>query len=140
MNYSRNDLVFNDTKRPMQLDIFIPAHNLGFEFNGKQHYTHHYLFGAVNAQQKRDKEKQQVCTAKGITLIIIPYWWDMQQGSLLATLHKCRPDIVPAQDTSVTMIPLESPLNTTGNQIDMSDLTNQAMKDLVQSEKWDVMS
>jgi hypothetical protein len=28
-------------------------------------------------------------------LIIIPYWWDRQKDSIIATIHQHRPDLIP---------------------------------------------
>ncbi len=33
------------------------------------------------------------CSANGITLIVVPYWWDNTIESVAATIHKVRPDI-----------------------------------------------
>lgn len=43
--------------------------------------------------QQRDKFKQTVCHNNGITLIVIPYWWDKSIQSVAATIQAVRPDI-----------------------------------------------
>ncbi len=48
----------------------------------------------VTAVQRRDKSKQIVCNTMGITLLVVPYWWDMKIESLAQTIHIARPDIV----------------------------------------------
>ncbi len=77
---------------------------------GIQHYTTHYLFGDHKLQQQRDIEKRQICQQAGITLIDIPYWWDHKLASLMATIHKIRPDIFPLPPPpTVTPIPISPP-------------------------------
>jgi hypothetical protein len=46
----------------------------------------------------------------GITLIEIPYWWDFEADSLIATIHSYRPDIFPEPGTG-TPIPVTCPPN-----------------------------
>ncbi len=43
--------------------------------------------------QERDKMKRWICKGTGITLVIIPYWWDKKIESLAATIRVARPDI-----------------------------------------------
>jgi hypothetical protein len=43
----------------------------------------------------RDKEKKTACSSQGITLIEIPFWWDLHIESLAATIIKYRPDLSP---------------------------------------------
>jgi hypothetical protein len=49
------------------------------------------------------------CTKEGITLIEVPYWWDGNQSSLLATLYQVRPELVPSGEDIGDPIPLEPP-------------------------------
>ena len=74
-------LLYSETNRTMQLDIFIPQLNLAFEYQGKQHYMFHYLSGHPEEQQKRDAEKKAKCAEARITLIEVPYWWDKTAGN-----------------------------------------------------------
>ncbi len=43
--------------------------------------------------QEHDKKKEQSCYKMGITLIMVPYWWDGKLSSLATTIHNVRPDI-----------------------------------------------
>lgn len=62
---------------PIQLDIFIINKNLAFEYQGIQHYTDMpERFSSLELYQYRDSEKKRICKEVGISLIIIPYWWD----------------------------------------------------------------
>jgi hypothetical protein len=38
----------------------------------------------------RDKEKKQQCKEKGITLVVIPFWWNKGIASLKATIHQTK--------------------------------------------------
>src|SRR5262249_32758999 len=54
----------------------------------------------------RDDQKRQVCQSARLTLIEIPYWWDNQKASLLATIHKFRPDLVSAASLPPDALPV----------------------------------
>ncbi len=43
--------------------------------------------------QKRDQVKKKLCKKNGITLLVVPYWWDMKVESLAQSIHAVRPDI-----------------------------------------------
>jgi len=83
----------------LELDVFIPSLNLAFEFQvsyliyqpnltrlflyamkERQHYTRDNVFSIIPLaeQQGRDKMKQELTSKNGITLIIVPCWWDRQ--------------------------------------------------------------
>jgi hypothetical protein len=94
-DYSHPQLRFRRTSAPMQLDIYIPSLALAFEYQGEQHYGAHYLYGSSEHQRAKDMEKQQRCKQEGITLIHIPYWWDKQKSSLVATVRQRRPELLP---------------------------------------------
>lgn len=38
VNFPHSGLNYSDTKRVMELDIYIPEYRLAFEYQGKQHY------------------------------------------------------------------------------------------------------
>lgn len=59
------------------IDIFLPRLNIGFEFDGEQHfrYIEHFhgdVHGFLKAQ-RRDAEKDELCGEKGIKLVRIAY-------------------------------------------------------------------
>eukprot|EP01027_Heterolobosea_sp_BB2_P018850 GEZU01026495.1.p1 GENE.GEZU01026495.1~~GEZU01026495.1.p1 ORF type:complete len:840 (+),score=185.05 GEZU01026495.1:594-3113(+) len=97
-DYFHPELRFEDSRDPMQLDVFIPSLRLAFEYNGEQHYRDLHAFGSgggVSNAQERDQQKIEACQRAGITLVIVPYWWDRTAESVVATLHRVRPDLVP---------------------------------------------
>ena len=68
---------------PIELDIYIPALNLAFEYNGQQHYDEILGgFSPIEVNKSRDQEKQSLCLSHNIHLIDIPYWWDQNSTSL----------------------------------------------------------
>ena len=69
------------------MDIFIPSKQLAFEYQGEQHYYDIYALGNLWSQKSKDEEKRIACKDKGITLIEIPYWWDKEKSSLMATIQ-----------------------------------------------------
>jgi len=79
-------------KSNLQLDIFIPELSLAFEYNGEYHYKLVKIFNSANVQ-RRDERKRNICQHDGITLIVIPYWWDKTLESLALTIRNIRPDI-----------------------------------------------
>ncbi len=52
-----------------------------------------YAIGNRWLQKQNDVEKKKLCLERGITLIEVPYWWDQQTKSLVATIRDQRPDI-----------------------------------------------
>ena len=78
----------------MQLDIYVPSLGLAFEFHGEQHYRDVHMFGPQHQFRGKDEEKIEACAAKGITLFIIPYWWDLKRESLAATIYQRKPELL----------------------------------------------
>jgi len=78
--------------RPMELDIFIPNLSLALEYNGEYHYKATIHFG-LNVR-RRDEKKLSICRERGITLLVIPYWWNTSLESIAETIRKERPDIL----------------------------------------------
>lgn len=75
-NYYIRDL----QNKQVQLDEWIPRHNLAFEFHGEQHYKNFFV-KSLTQQKERDEYRREVCSKLGITLLEIPYWWDMKEGN-----------------------------------------------------------
>jgi hypothetical protein len=71
-NYTHPNLTYSKSSLNMELDVFVPSHSLGFEFQGSQHYSFHFFFGNATSQQLRDSEKKKCCEKSGITLIEVP--------------------------------------------------------------------
>lgn len=109
---------YGDTGSSIQLDIFIPRFfvhffflikslNLAFEYQGVQHFEKSNVMNDVSTIQSKDEDKLVQASKEGIfvyvtlthtigiTIILIPYWWDHTINSLKATIHKSRPDLFP---------------------------------------------
>jgi hypothetical protein len=87
-------LLFSESKHSMQLDVYVPELELAFEYQGEPHYMEHFIYGDPKELQKRDEEKKKACQREGISLIWVPFWWDQRRSSLIATIHKVRPDLI----------------------------------------------
>ena len=74
----RPDFLVNPVSgRNLELDGYNPELNMGFEYNGYQHYTYpnrfHRTEEEFSQQIRRDGYKQEACQLAGVYLIIIPY-------------------------------------------------------------------
>lgn len=119
-NYFHPFLRFQSTGKSMELDIYSPTLKLAFEYHGEQHYQQmesgtnfsfvHLLEAQFNTAmvRERDQEKRAACSKEGITLIEVPYWWDMTSTSIRATIHQVRPDLIPNPGNG-TPIPVVNP-------------------------------
>jgi len=92
-DYLHPQLIYEKTKSPMQLDYYLPNLAMAFEFQGVQHYNETPIYGAVKLRLKKDEEKEERCKEKGISLILVPFWWNRSREQLLKTLLDKRPDL-----------------------------------------------
>ncbi len=51
-------------------------------------------FSELQVVQQRDEMKKIICDMHGITLLVIPYWWNKTIESVAQTIHFARPDIL----------------------------------------------
>ena len=65
-----------------QFDLFIPKLNLAIEFHGIHHYKELPSFGSIDMYQQRDEEKEKLCAEHGISLVVVPYTWDLSTSQL----------------------------------------------------------
>jgi hypothetical protein len=92
-----------------KLDVYIPLLSLAFEYQVFTYGSHLYIqgqnhFGNMFAQQRNDQDKRSICDDLGITLIEIPFWWDLSSKrltynyltlqSLEAKIRALRPDLI----------------------------------------------
>ena len=73
----------------LELDVFIPALNLAFEYQGQQHYDDiPHVFGSIELNKIRDQLKEELAKKININTVHIPYWWDRSYSSLLSSTQK----------------------------------------------------
>jgi len=77
----------------IEVDILIPSFELAIEYQGGQHYEEKRYFTEFQQRKRKDAMKRKYFEKHNITLIEIPYWWNGEKDSLIATIHKHRPDI-----------------------------------------------
>ena len=73
-NYKHPKMLFPDSKKKMEIDVFLPNELLGFELHGKQHREPIEHWGGESAFQKglmRDEQKRKAARDIGIKLIEI---------------------------------------------------------------------
>ena len=49
-----------------------------------------------------DQEKIDACKQLGITLLIVPYWWNLRQESVAVSLYHLRPELFPTVPIGMT--------------------------------------
>ena len=82
-DYVSSSHTFENSGIGIEIDIFIPALNLGLEYNGEQHYDDiPGSFSYIELYKDRDIEKKDICGNSEINLKLIPYWWDKNIDSL----------------------------------------------------------
>jgi len=70
-------LIDPETGHYIELDFFIPALMLAFEFQERHHYVHsEFVTKPLEEIKHRDKIKHDLAKQSGISLITIPCWWD----------------------------------------------------------------
>eukprot|EP01027_Heterolobosea_sp_BB2_P007908 GEZU01011746.1.p1 GENE.GEZU01011746.1~~GEZU01011746.1.p1 ORF type:complete len:126 (+),score=24.95 GEZU01011746.1:200-577(+) len=94
-DYLHPELTFSGSAQPMQLDVFVPSLSLAFEFQGQQHFADVHVFGSsARTAAKTDQEKSEACSRVGVSLVVVPYWWDQTAASLVEMISSVRPDLV----------------------------------------------
>ena len=74
---------FIKTNNNMELDIFIPALQLAFEYQGQHHYDDiPAIFYPIDSTIIRDEVKDGLAKKYSIKIIYIPFWWDQSLSSL----------------------------------------------------------
>lgn len=64
----------------LEVDLWFPQLSLAFEYQEAYHYTSmDYTDQPLDTYQARDRMKMELAASRGITLIIVPFWWDGRQ-------------------------------------------------------------
>eukprot|EP00026_Physarum_polycephalum_P002443 Phypoly_transcript_02449.p1 GENE.Phypoly_transcript_02449~~Phypoly_transcript_02449.p1 ORF type:complete len:911 (+),score=126.14 Phypoly_transcript_02449:48-2780(+) len=85
-NYRHSNLTFKDSTYTMELDCYLPHLSLGFEYQGSQHYNKATQF--LTSRMPSDGEKIQACKLCGISLVLVPHYWDGRQQSLVGYIKQ----------------------------------------------------
>ena len=83
-----------ESMRLIEIDIFVPKYQIGFEYQGEHHYKEIPAFGSMEMYKRRDIEKSNICLAKGITLVKVPYVWNEQLDSLEEYIDVAHPSLL----------------------------------------------
>ena len=85
----------------IEIDIYIPAMNIGVEYQGEQHYDDNPAgFTQNQYYMHHDSLKLSICSLFHIPLCIIPYWWDHSLPSLRSFLLPFLPSSLPSSSSS----------------------------------------
>jgi hypothetical protein len=72
-------------KHPMQIDVWMPLHNVAVEYQGEQHYKDNNLMAedaTVDLLYSRDRTKERACKDCDILFLKIPYWRNLDSKFL----------------------------------------------------------
>lgn len=75
----------------LELDVFLPNINIGFEYQGQQHFYAIKAWGgkkALDDVKKRDQIKRNICIKNNITLIEIDYTEPLEKEYILQKINK----------------------------------------------------
>lgn len=106
-NYHHEQLRYTKSGEHIELDIYLPNERLAFEYQGEYHFHDIFNLGDLWLRQQRDREKRTTCEEHGITLVEVPYWWDLNPSSLMGNIHQQRPNIFPNRSINGDSIPMK---------------------------------
>jgi len=86
---------FDKHTSTLRLDILLPGVDLAFEYQGEQHFQWHFRSGSALFTQQRDAQKRKICASLGLTLIEVPYHWNISiKENIFITIRNSRPDLL----------------------------------------------
>ena len=91
--YQRVELEHNVAKRgALFIDIYLPRLQLGFEYDGQQHFEYNEHFHGSRESfiqaRRRDKNKDEECEEQGIALIRVAYNEEMSRDLVLSKIEE----------------------------------------------------
>eukprot|EP00026_Physarum_polycephalum_P003063 Phypoly_transcript_03072.p1 GENE.Phypoly_transcript_03072~~Phypoly_transcript_03072.p1 ORF type:complete len:815 (+),score=91.36 Phypoly_transcript_03072:101-2545(+) len=103
-----SNVKYGDTGAYLELDLWIPAVDLCFEFQDSYHYIPAwYTQSSKQYISHQDTTKDILVRQNNITFVTVPCWWDGSAESLGATIQFHRPDLVTGFDVhpTISLIP-----------------------------------
>ena len=79
---------FKKSKRPMEIDIYLPEFKTGIEFQGSQHYFAKWGKHELVDIKRRDREKKKTFKKNGIKILYVTYKWKGQKKPIIKLLKK----------------------------------------------------
>eukprot|EP00026_Physarum_polycephalum_P000948 Phypoly_transcript_00949.p1 GENE.Phypoly_transcript_00949~~Phypoly_transcript_00949.p1 ORF type:complete len:1118 (+),score=84.56 Phypoly_transcript_00949:49-3402(+) len=110
----KTSLKYPQTGAYIEFDVWVPLHNLCFEFQDAYHYvTTWYYHNAQAHIQQKDYMKVLLAREKGMTLITVPCWWNGNAESLLSTILFHSPEITTSRVGArpISLNPLSAHIN-----------------------------
>eukprot|EP00026_Physarum_polycephalum_P003033 Phypoly_transcript_03042.p1 GENE.Phypoly_transcript_03042~~Phypoly_transcript_03042.p1 ORF type:complete len:819 (-),score=106.58 Phypoly_transcript_03042:30-2486(-) len=101
----QSNVINPQNKNAFELDVWLPEIKLAFEFQDPYHYISSGIFQDLLTLQKRDYAKKVIAEKKGITLLVIPCWWDGKTESIVSTIKFYRKDLLPDYKDKFLPIP-----------------------------------
>eukprot|EP00026_Physarum_polycephalum_P001288 Phypoly_transcript_01289.p1 GENE.Phypoly_transcript_01289~~Phypoly_transcript_01289.p1 ORF type:complete len:982 (+),score=115.84 Phypoly_transcript_01289:110-3055(+) len=93
-------LVNPSSKQNLEIDVWVPSSSICFEFQDDYHYTTTwYSHIPLEDVQYKDDTKKGLVQRRGDTLVLVPFWWDGKEQSLIATVRFLRPDLLQGYAT-----------------------------------------
>ena len=88
--YRSKKFCFKRSKRPMELDIYLPEFKTGIEFQGSQHFFAKWGKHELSEIRSRDREKKRLFKKFGIKVLYVTYKWKGQKMPIIHLLKKNR--------------------------------------------------
>lgn len=89
--------------------VFLPTLSIAFEYQGETHYYDSRIYGSASKRQRNDHMKKEFARREGITLILVPFWWDGSEESLASAIRVYRKDVLSDVPFHLP-IPQENPI------------------------------
>eukprot|EP00026_Physarum_polycephalum_P000846 Phypoly_transcript_00847.p1 GENE.Phypoly_transcript_00847~~Phypoly_transcript_00847.p1 ORF type:complete len:1309 (+),score=236.62 Phypoly_transcript_00847:226-3927(+) len=103
-----SNLKYPATEFYMELDVLLPRLNLAFEFQDAYHYVTTWYAPKKTANvQENDSMKKLAALSRGISVVVVPCWWDGTAESLRTTINFERPELM--KKTKLKAISLNPP-------------------------------
>eukprot|EP00026_Physarum_polycephalum_P003234 Phypoly_transcript_03244.p1 GENE.Phypoly_transcript_03244~~Phypoly_transcript_03244.p1 ORF type:complete len:742 (+),score=88.29 Phypoly_transcript_03244:221-2446(+) len=105
-----SSLLHISTGAYLELDIWIPEYSLCFEYQDPYHYVTTWFNHVPRTDViRKDRAKKEIARRHGLTLVVVPCWWDETESSLVATIDFHAPNLLVPKEPG-TAIHLNPPL------------------------------